>query len=56
MIITLNPVITFVVMAFLGKWEVSWIKAEIFTALSISGAIMVFAGAATVVASRKKRG
>ena len=54
-IITLNPVITFAVMALLGEASVTWISPEHFTPLSIAGAAIVFTGASIVVISRRKR-
>ncbi len=36
-IITLNPIITFVTMAILTRMEVSWIEPESFSMLSFSG-------------------
>ncbi len=54
-IITLNPLITFGVMALLGEASVTWISPEHFTPLSIAGAAIVFTGASIVVISRRKR-
>ena len=54
-IITLNPIITFVVMAILGDMAVTWIAPEHFTFLSIIGAGIVFTGASFVVMSRRKK-
>ena len=48
-IITLNPIITFVTMAILTKMEVSWIEPESFSLLSLFGALMVLGGAITVI-------
>ncbi len=53
-IITLNPIITFVGMAVFGAMEVSWIEAEHFTFLSIIGAVMVLTGAIITILSRRK--
>lgn len=53
-IITLNPIITFVGMAVFGALEVSWIEAEHFTFLSIIGAVMVLTGAIITILSRRK--
>lgn len=53
-IITLNPIITFIVMAILGEVGVSWIQPEHFTALSITGALCVLTGAVITILSRKK--
>jgi drug/metabolite transporter (DMT)-like permease len=48
-IITLNPIITFVTMAILSKMEVSWMDPETFSLLSLFGALMVLGGAITVI-------
>jgi len=48
-IITLNPIITFVTMAILSQTEVSWIEKESFSLLSITGALTVLSGAITVI-------
>ncbi len=53
-IIALNPILTFVGMAFLAFIEVSWIEPEHFTLLSIAGAVIVLAGAVITILSRKK--
>lgn len=55
-IITLNPIITFVTMAILSRMEVSWIEPETFSLFSIIGALTVLGGAILVIsAGRKKR-
>lgn len=48
-IIILNPIITFVVMAILTYTEVSWIAGEKFSVFSIMGALIVLSGAILVV-------
>lgn len=53
-IITLNPIITFSVMAFLGTMQLDWIAAEIFTIYSMLGALLVLSGAIMVVIPKKK--
>jgi drug/metabolite transporter (DMT)-like permease len=55
-IITLNPIITFVTMAILSKMEVSWIAPESFSLLSLFGALTVLGGAILVISAgwRKK--
>ncbi|MCB8994811.1 MAG: DMT family transporter [Bacteroidales bacterium] len=53
-IITLNPIMTFAGMAFLGAMEVSWIEPEHFNLLSIIGAGIVLAGVIITILSRKK--
>jgi drug/metabolite transporter (DMT)-like permease len=55
-IITLNPIITFILMAVLDFVNVSWILPENFTLLSLLGAAVVFAGATIVVLSRRRNG
>ncbi len=56
-IITLNPVLTFVSMALLTRMEVAWIEPEDFSMLSFMGALTVLAGAITVImAGRKNAG
>lgn len=54
-IITLNPVITFVVMALLTRMEVGWIGHESFSLLSIAGALTVLTGAITVITAGWKK-
>jgi drug/metabolite transporter (DMT)-like permease len=55
-IITLNPIITFITMAILSHMNVSWIEPEAFSLLSIFGALSVLAGAIVVISAgwRKK--
>ncbi|MFN8207163.1 MAG: DMT family transporter [Bacteroidales bacterium] len=48
-IITLNPIITIVVMDILGRLNVGWIGHEHFTPLSFTGAVAVLAGAVVVI-------
>lgn len=48
-IITLNPLITFGVMALLGNIGVSWIEAETFSFLTILGALIVISGVVLTV-------
>jgi drug/metabolite transporter (DMT)-like permease len=50
-IITLNPIITFVTMAILSHMEVSWIAPESFSVFSILGALGVLAGAILVISA-----
>jgi drug/metabolite transporter (DMT)-like permease len=55
-IITVNPIITFIVMGILTDMEVPWMVAEYFTFYSVVGAFMVLAGAAmTIFFSRKRK-
>jgi drug/metabolite transporter (DMT)-like permease len=53
-IITLNPIITFVVMGILDSMNVSWIKAEMITVYGIFGALLVLSGAIMVVIPKRK--
>jgi len=53
-IITNNPIITFITMAILGYLEVSWIEPERMNLLSVFGAIFVITGAVTVILFRNK--
>jgi drug/metabolite transporter (DMT)-like permease len=53
-IITLNPIITFIAMGILGSMNVNWIKAEIFTIYGIAGAALVLSGAILVVIPKKR--
>jgi len=50
-IITLNPIITFITMAILSRMQVSWIEPESFSLLSILGALSVLGGAITVISA-----
>jgi len=50
-IITLNPIITFITMAILSRMQVSWIEPESFSLLSILGALFVLGGAITVISA-----
>lgn len=53
-IITLNPMITFVVMAILSKKQVSWIQPETFTILTVVGALTVLSGVILTVIRKRK--
>jgi len=57
-IITLNPIITFVSMAILSRMEVSWMEAEAFTLMGWLGALSVIGGAIVVISAawNKKEG
>jgi drug/metabolite transporter (DMT)-like permease len=57
-IITLNPIITFITMAILTRTQVSWIEPESFSLLSLFGALSVLFGAITVISAgwNKKKG
>ena len=54
-IITLNPIITFITMAVLTQMQVSWIEAEYFSLFSILGALSVLGGAILVIYAGWKR-
>lgn len=44
-IVTMNPVLTFVYMGLLALWEVTWIQPEKLSAVGIAAAVMVLVGA-----------
>jgi drug/metabolite transporter (DMT)-like permease len=50
-IITLNPIITFVTMAILTRMDVAWIEPESFSVLSLMGALTVLGGAILVISA-----
>jgi drug/metabolite transporter (DMT)-like permease len=50
-IITLNPIITFISMAILSRMEVDWIEPETFSILSFLGALTVLGGAIMVISA-----
>ncbi|MCC5932156.1 MAG: DMT family transporter [Cyclobacteriaceae bacterium] len=52
-IITLNPVITFIAMAAFEYYHVTWIDPEIFSPLTFLGAALVLGGAIMVVLPKK---
>lgn len=52
-IVTLNPILTFIIMSILGSLQVSWIDAEIITIYSVIGALTVIFGAVMVVMPKK---
>ncbi len=54
-IITLNPIITFVAMAVLGSMDLDWIDAETITIYGIMGAALVLFGAIMVVIPKKQK-
>ena len=53
-IITLNPIITFVAMSILGSTDLDWIDPEILTIYGIIGAMLVIFGVIMVVIPKKK--
>jgi drug/metabolite transporter (DMT)-like permease len=54
-IITLNPIITFIVMSILSTMELDWIDAEVMTVVGILGAVLVIAGAILVVVAKREK-
>lgn len=54
-IITLNPIITFITMAILSHMKVSWIEPESFSLFSIVGALCVLGGAIVVISAGWRR-
>jgi len=54
-IITLNPIITFVSMAILTRMKVPWIEAESFSLMSVLGALTVLGGAILVISAGWKK-
>jgi len=53
-IVTLNPIITFVTMAVLGSMALDWIDAEVTTLYGVLGALLVIFGAIMVILPKKK--
>jgi len=53
-IATMNPVVTFILMFFLGKMNVSWIAPEHFSAVSILGTVLALGGAVFVILFTRK--
>ena len=53
-IITLNPIITFISLAILTRLQVEWIEPEAFTLISLFGALSVLAGAILVIMAGKR--
>ena len=55
-IITVNPIFTFILMGILAYFDVNWIKHESFTTISILGAFCVLLGAVlTIMFSRERK-
>ena len=54
-ILTSNPVITFLFMALLTGMEVSWIEGEVFSAFTLLGAFLVMLGAAVVSVFKRSK-
>lgn len=57
-IITLNPIITFITMAILTQMEVTWMEPEAFSVMGLIGALTVICGAIIVISAglKKKEG
>jgi len=53
-IVTLNPIITFIAMTILGSMQLDWINAEVITIYGVFGAFLVISGAVMVVLPKKK--
>jgi drug/metabolite transporter (DMT)-like permease len=53
-IVTVNPVVTFIIMYALGKMKVTWIYVEHFSLLSIVGAFLALGGAIFVILFTRK--
>lgn len=54
-IITSNPLITFVVMGLVGIFDAQWIQHESWSFLTITGALIVLSGVIITVSVRKKK-
>lgn len=54
-IITMNPIITFLSMAILGRMNVTWIEHESFSMVGLFGALMVVIGAIVVILAGRAR-
>jgi drug/metabolite transporter (DMT)-like permease len=54
-IITLNPIITFILMFIFGVLEVGWIVHENFTPITMIGALMVILGTIFTILRRKRK-
>lgn len=54
-IVTINPILTFVLMYILGIMQVTWIQPEHFTWLNISGALLALTGVLMVVLLPQKK-
>jgi len=55
-IITLNPIITFIVMSILFQLQVSWIETQLMDFKTWAGALLVISGAIMVIYFKKKQG
>ena len=54
-IITANPLLTFIMMAFFSYFEVTWIQQETWSILTILGALIVLSGVVLTVSARRKK-
>ncbi len=54
-IITLNPILTIILMFFLTKWKVSWINPEDFSVLTLLGSLTVLIGVILAVMNGNSR-
>jgi drug/metabolite transporter (DMT)-like permease len=54
-ILVLNPLLTFALMALLGTLGVSWIQPEHYTFTTLAGALIVLAGAILTILRKKNR-
>ncbi|HLO59306.1 MAG TPA: DMT family transporter [Bacteroidales bacterium] len=53
-ILVLNPLLTFAIMALLGTLGVTWIRAEHYTLLTIAGALVVLGGAILTILKKTR--
>lgn len=54
-IITLNPILTFILMFIFGVLEVTWIVRENFTPITVFGALMVILGTIFTILKRRRK-
>lgn len=54
-IIIINPIITFITMGILTRMDVSWIRHERFSLITLLGAVLVITGAVLVTKKRRKK-
>jgi drug/metabolite transporter (DMT)-like permease len=54
-ILVLNPLLTFALMALLGTLGVSWIQPEHYTFITLAGALIVLSGAILTILRKKNR-
>jgi len=53
-IVILNPILTFAFMAFLQLFNIPWVKPEMFSWISVAGALLVLGGALVVLLVNRK--